>query len=547
MLLDPNSRFQKDILGTKNEFKKNLVLTAVDECHCIYSWETFRPLYGHIGKLRLFFSNVPFALFSATLMPHVAGYVAKVCKLLQPTILFSLSIRRDNIKLLVIPIDDINNTKPLLNLLRHIRKDIPKTIIFVDSVEQASVLALRMKAAWEYAQGQEGFLKRIHSNNVIGGYWSEVDDRRKKKVMENFRNGTTRILIGTDAISLGVNVHDVDITIQWGMTNKVTIDILWQRVGRGGRGPGRQSYRLIFVERKYLEVVPGSWEAAFNKPAEAPRLVPTLDELDQLNLQPKTVPVSKGRDLARFTLPVREETMGEVVLHLDGLYKEADDIRNTFKEAMAESTGTHGKPVRAVQKLDPFGYWLCVSDGCLHRIIKVAFREPGNIFQENSSEDEFYDCDRCARAKDLDPRMPLPCGLTLGDTLAYQLKDPVPAELSKVVDDEPVRHGKMNAIRKKELQKFLMNWRNEKRSKYQLPSMIRPSMILPDFAISHIVKNVTRIVTAKQLRRSLESVKFDATSSLLSACDLLELLQDISNHLDSTEKENIQTGTLLIS
>ena len=518
---------------------QNLILTAVDECHCIYSWEDFRPVFGHIGKLRFLLMNIPFALFSATLMPHVASYVATVCNLSQSTIMFSLSIRRDNIKLAVIPIDDIKDTRQLFKLL-NLSKRIPKSLILMDNVEAASVLALQMKAKLAMANGKpEGVRERIFGDTVIGGYWSEIDDRRKKKVMENFKQGITRIIVGTDAISLGLNVDDVDVTVQWGVTEKLTLDILWQRMGRGGRGKDRQSYGLIFVERKLLESAPGGWETAFK--SVGPQSAPTSEDLDQLRL--KSVPVCKGRDLAKFTLPVTPETMTQVNSHLDGLYKEVVDIKKTFKLAEKERTGTHKQPVSAAQKIDPFSCWFCNSDGCLHQVIKVAFREPGNLFAKTS---EGWDCDRCARAMNLDLKTPLPCGLILGDTMAYQLKYPVPGQsaLSKIVHDESVRPDKMNASRTKELKKFLIKWRKEKLDERHYPLMILPCIILPDSAISHIVKDITHIITLKQLRRSLKAASFDVTSSLLTVTDLLELLKKIEEYLHSMEKENIQKGII---
>ena len=81
MLLEATSRFQTEVVRENNKFTRNLTLIAVDECHCVASWEEFRPLFDEIGKLRLLFTNVPFACLSATIMPHVAGWVHEAYKL----------------------------------------------------------------------------------------------------------------------------------------------------------------------------------------------------------------------------------------------------------------------------------------------------------------------------------------------------------------------------------------------------------------------------------------------------------------------------------
>jgi len=45
MLMDPTKHFQCHTAKESNKFKTNLVLIAIDECHCIWCWERFRPEY----------------------------------------------------------------------------------------------------------------------------------------------------------------------------------------------------------------------------------------------------------------------------------------------------------------------------------------------------------------------------------------------------------------------------------------------------------------------------------------------------------------------
>src|SRR5947199_10425580 len=52
MLMDPTKHFQCHTVKESNNFKMNLVLIAIDECHCIWCWERFRPEYRHLGDLR---------------------------------------------------------------------------------------------------------------------------------------------------------------------------------------------------------------------------------------------------------------------------------------------------------------------------------------------------------------------------------------------------------------------------------------------------------------------------------------------------------------
>ena len=152
-----------DVVRENNEFTRNLALIAVDECHCAANWEEFRPLFDQIGKLQLLFMNVSFACLSMTLMPYVADWIHDACKLKWPTINFTLSTRRDDINLAVIPIDDLDNLEPLLNLitLRNDDKSIPKMLIFVDSVDRAAHIILQMKYALVLSRGSMDVINDI--------------------------------------------------------------------------------------------------------------------------------------------------------------------------------------------------------------------------------------------------------------------------------------------------------------------------------------------------------------------------------------------------
>jgi len=126
----------------------NLTLVAVDECHCVWCWERFRPESRHIGQLRRIFINIPFACFFATLAPHVTSYVHAMYGLTYPTTMFSLSIHWDDINIIVVPFEGPYNTEPLLNLISGSTRDllqILKTLVFVDGVDRAARIAVELQ------------------------------------------------------------------------------------------------------------------------------------------------------------------------------------------------------------------------------------------------------------------------------------------------------------------------------------------------------------------------------------------------------------------
>ena len=99
--MDKRGHFSTETVKTNTSFMKQLVLVAVDECHLIWDWESFRVQYRYVGNLRQWLGRVPWACLSATMTPNTAAYVHAVCKLKIPTVrgasisLFWIFISRD--------------------------------------------------------------------------------------------------------------------------------------------------------------------------------------------------------------------------------------------------------------------------------------------------------------------------------------------------------------------------------------------------------------------------------------------------------------------
>src|SRR6266496_3268858 len=145
MLMDPTKHFQCHTAKEPNKFKTNLVLIAIDECHCIWCWERFRPQYRRLGDLRKTIIDIPFLCLSSTIAPHVASYIHEVVSLQWSTVLFSLSNRRDDINIMVVPFDGPHDIAPLRGLVTESIHDLlhmPKTLIFLDGVESAQRINL---------------------------------------------------------------------------------------------------------------------------------------------------------------------------------------------------------------------------------------------------------------------------------------------------------------------------------------------------------------------------------------------------------------------
>ena len=112
-----------------------------------------------------------------------------------------------------------------------------KILVFV----RTKVRAERVKAAMERASI---VTETIHSDK-------EQDER--DKVMEDFRNGTIKILIATDITARGIDIPDVQIVINYDLPDKAEYYV--HRIGRTGRGNNRGD-AISFCspdEKEYLE------------------------------------------------------------------------------------------------------------------------------------------------------------------------------------------------------------------------------------------------------------------------------------------------------
>ena len=57
--MEKRGHFSTKSARDKTPFMKRLVAVAVDECHLIWDWESFRVQYRYIGNLRLGLGRIP--------------------------------------------------------------------------------------------------------------------------------------------------------------------------------------------------------------------------------------------------------------------------------------------------------------------------------------------------------------------------------------------------------------------------------------------------------------------------------------------------------
>ncbi|RPA71414.1 hypothetical protein BJ508DRAFT_218046, partial [Ascobolus immersus RN42] len=130
---------------------------------------------------------------------------------------------------------------------------IPKTLLYVDYRAKAQGIAIHLRQQLGKTPAVDGIsAKEIES--TIGVYSSIIPPPIRDHLFKRFRKGEVRILVCTDACGMGMDIHNVERVVQFGITESLTISDLVQRIGRCARGKDINGAAFIFIQEKYIYV-----------------------------------------------------------------------------------------------------------------------------------------------------------------------------------------------------------------------------------------------------------------------------------------------------
>lgn len=167
-----------------------------------------------------------------------------------PTCFIQRSVDRPNIFLSVQFMSSMNAYSELdylIPLNARSASDIPKTIVFVDN----------RKIVWDLTSY---LLDRIDTSEdefvgIVCDYSTIMSQEHRNNVLEDFADGSVRILVCTEAAGMGVDIPDVCRVIQWGVPTFINLSTIWQRMGRAGRAANIQAVFTLFAQRT-IRVMP---------------------------------------------------------------------------------------------------------------------------------------------------------------------------------------------------------------------------------------------------------------------------------------------------
>lgn len=117
-----------------------------------------------------------------------------------------------------------------------------QTIIFCQSRKAVENLLIDIRNE----MGEEN----LSNQNIISGYRSGYLPENRRNIEKEFRNGSIRTIITTNALELGIDIGELEATILVGFPG--TISSTWQQIGRSGRS-GRSSIGILILSSSPLD------------------------------------------------------------------------------------------------------------------------------------------------------------------------------------------------------------------------------------------------------------------------------------------------------
>ena len=556
VLFTAQGHFLEHTMKQPTTFSEKLVQLAVDEAHMIWDSQNFRPLYPHLGRLRVAFPGISILAMSATLAPPALSYCQKILGMNLPSDCVTLFGRRYNINILIAEQPPERDCRPILELLPRKASDLskmPKMVVFVDDVKL--LLHLVYNARFYIAKLLRGDpdskQTQAFVRQFVRTYYSSIQAEKKAETETLFKSGLARLVFATDAMSHGVDFGDIEVVIQWGMEPHLSLNSLDQRKGRAARMPDLHGIFVAFVPKAILnhcrpkqisnaiaQQLEDDQNSDSNREHIQDKLYSVTDEpasqLDGRDIG--HLPNEGRRDVERFKLAVENTPESDIAVrelrrHMYQTLEERREIE------LVNGDSQNRRNLRAIDRIDPGNLWFCCSPGCKNRLLASFFEYP-DVFYDK--EQLSWCCDYCAIfKKKLDPFDPVNAVHGIPLSLSFLAPKP-PVEPKKVARNirklsRPVLE-ELKPLLTARIVKFI-TWKRQRFVEKGLIRLCIPAKaFLDDEAIEKVVRDVKQISTLDDLKTKLKACGCAPSSMLLREKDLTELFSLIDVAINNLQQ-----------
>jgi ATP-dependent DNA helicase RecQ len=203
----------------------NVCLLAVDESHCISQWGyDFRPSYLNIASIRDMLPGVPVLALTATATLEVADDIQRVLRFKEKNV-FRKSFERKNLSYIVKESED--KCSSLAQILEKVKGT---AIVYVRSRQRTKDIAAYL----------------INNGFSADFYHAGLSREDKTRKQNDWKNGSLRIIVSTNAFGMGIDKPDVRLVAHIDLPN--SLEEYYQEAGRAGRDE-KQAHAVILYSK----------------------------------------------------------------------------------------------------------------------------------------------------------------------------------------------------------------------------------------------------------------------------------------------------------